>query len=221
MPAVDAARVEPVSPERARALTGMSLVQSGQGHYQDAIATAEEGRRAAVQVSAPATEARALTVLGWSLCNLGRVAEGLAHLERAQLLASAEEDIPSAAEDIPTLLWTRGQLAAGLLASGRAAAAIDAASDVLDLSRSLGAEAAYGPYSATPGIEAMILLGDWAAAQQLIGQLLDLEPPGGAAAFPRMASGLLCLWQGEVAPARADLARALRDSELSMTSELE
>ena len=121
--AVDAARVEPVAPELARALTGMSLVQSGQGHYQDAIATAEEGRRAAVQVSAPATEARALTVLGWSLCNLGRVAEGLAHLERAQLLASAEEDIP-------TLLWTRGQLAAGLLASGRAAAAIDAAADV-------------------------------------------------------------------------------------------
>ena len=40
----DAARVEPVSSELARALTGMSLVQSGQGHYQDAIATAEEGR---------------------------------------------------------------------------------------------------------------------------------------------------------------------------------
>ena len=51
--AVDAARVEPVSPELARALTGMSLVQSGQGHYQDAIAIAEEGRRAAVQVGAP------------------------------------------------------------------------------------------------------------------------------------------------------------------------
>ena len=211
--AVEAARVEPVSPELARALTGMSLVQSGQGHYQDAIATAEEGRRAAVQVSAPATEARALTVLGWSLCNLGRVAEGLAHLQRARLLASAEQDIP-------TLLWTRGQLAAGLLASGRAAAAIDAASGVLDLARSLGAEAAYGPYSATPGIEAMILLGDWAAAHQLIGQLLDLEPPGGAAAFPRMASGLLCLWQGEVALASADLAQALRDSEQAMVPEV-
>jgi hypothetical protein len=38
--------VDAVSPELARALTGMSLVQSGQGHYQDAIATAEEGRRA-------------------------------------------------------------------------------------------------------------------------------------------------------------------------------
>ena len=211
--AVDAARVEPVSPELARALTGMSLVQSGQGHYQDAIAIAEEGRRAAVQVSAPATEARALTVLGWSLCNLGRVAEGLAHLERAQRLASAEKDIP-------TLLWTRGQLAAGLLASGQAVAAIDAASDVLDLGRSLGAEAAYGPYSATPGIEAMILLGDWAAAQQLIGQVLNLEPPGGAAAFPRMASGLLRLWQGDAAAARADLADALQDSEQAMVPEV-
>jgi hypothetical protein len=84
-------------------------------------------------------------------------------------------------------VWTRGQLAAVLLASGQAAA-IDAASDVLDLSRSLGAEAAYGPCSATPGIEAMILLGDWAAAQQLIGQLLNLEAPGGAAALP--ADGL-------------------------------
>ena len=191
----------------------MSLVQSGQGHYQDAIAIAEEGRRAAVQVSAPATEARALTVLGWSLCNLGRVAEGLAHLERAQRLASAEKDIP-------TLLWTRGQLAAGLLASGQAVAAIDAASDVLDLGRSLGAEAAYGPYSATPGIEAMILLGDWAAAQQLIGQVLNLEPPGGAAAFPRMASGLLRLWQGDTAAARADLAQALQDSEQAMVPEV-
>jgi DNA-binding CsgD family transcriptional regulator/tetratricopeptide (TPR) repeat protein len=211
--AVDAARVGPVSPELARALTGMSLVQSGQGHYQDAIATAEEGRRVAVQVSVPAVQARALTVLGWSLCNLGRVAEGLAHLERAQLLASAEEDVP-------TLLWTRGQLAAGLLAAGRAAAAIDAASEVLDLARSLGAEAAYGTYSATPGIEAMILLGDWAAAQQLIGRLLDLEPPGGAAAFPRMASGLLRLWRGDVEPARADLAQALRDSEQSMVPEV-
>ncbi len=210
--AVDAARAEPVSPELARALTGMSLVQSGQGFYQDAIATAEEGRRAAVQVHVPATEARALTVLGWSLCNLGRVADGLARLERAQRLASA-------AEDIATLLWTRGQLAAGLLASGQAAAAIGAASDVLDLSRSLGAEAAYGPYSATPQIEAMILLGDWPAARQLIGQLLDLEPPGGAAAFPRMAAGLLRLWQGEVAPARADLARALQDSAQAMVPE--
>jgi hypothetical protein len=152
-------------------------------------------------------------VLGWSLCNLGRVAEGLAHLQRAQLLASAEQDIP-------TLLWTRGQLAAGLLASGRAAAAIDAASGVLDLGRSLGAEAAYGPYSATPRIEAMILLGHWASAQQLIGRLLDLDPPGGAAAFPRMASGLLRLWQGEVGPARADLVQALRDSEQSLVPEV-
>ena len=66
----------------------------------------------------------------------------------------------------------------------------------------------------------MILLGDWAAAQQLIGRLLDLEPPGGAAAFPRMASGLLCLWQGEVALARAGLARALRDSEQSLVPEV-
>src|SRR6202011_5614629 len=57
------------------------------------------------------------------------------------------------------------------MVAGRAAAAIDAASDVLDLGRSLGAEAAYGTYSATPGIEVMILLGDWAAAQQLIGRL--------------------------------------------------
>jgi len=211
--AVDAARAEPVSPELARALTGMSLVQSGQGRYRDAIATAEEGRSAAVHVSAPATEARTLTVLGYSLCNLGRVAEGLAHLERAQRLASAEEDIP-------TLLWTRGQLAAGLLASGQAAAAIDAASEVLDLGRSLGAEAAYGPYSATPGIEAMILLGDWVAARQLIGRLLNLEPPGGAAAFVRMAAGLLHLWQGETAPARAALAQALQDSERSMVPEV-
>jgi hypothetical protein len=106
------------------------------------------------------------------------------------------------------------------MVAGRAAAAIDAASDVLDLGRSLGAEAAYGTYSATPGIEVMILLGDWAAAQQLIGRLLDLEPPGGAAAFPRMAAGLLRLWQGEVGPARADLAQALRDSEQSMVPEV-
>jgi DNA-binding CsgD family transcriptional regulator/tetratricopeptide (TPR) repeat protein len=211
--AAQAACVEPVSLERARALTGMSLVQSMQGCYADAIVTAEDGRRAAVQVGAPATQARALTVLGWSLCNLGRVAEGLAHLERAQHLASAEQDIP-------TLLWTRGQLAGGLLAAGRAAAAIDAASGVLDLGRALGAEAAYGPYSATPGIEAMILLGDWAAAQQLISRLLNLEPPGGVAAFPRLASGLLRLWQGEVAPARADLVHALRDSEQAMVPEV-
>ena len=211
--AARAACVEPVSPERARALAGMSMVQSMQGRYQDAIATAEEGRRAAVQVSAPATEARALTVLGWSLCHLGCVAEGLAHLERAQLLASAEEDIA-------TLLWTRGQRAGGLLAAGRAAAAIDAASDVLDLGRSLGAEAAYGPYSVTPGIEAMILLGDWAAAQQLIGRLLNLEPPGGVAAFPRLALGRLRLWQGDAAAARADLAQALHDSQQAMVPEV-
>jgi DNA-binding CsgD family transcriptional regulator len=191
----------------------MSLVQSGQGRYRDAIATAEDGRKAAVQVSAPAIEARALTVLGWSLCNLGRVAEGLAHLDHARLLASAEEDIP-------TLLWTRGQLAAGLLASGQAAAAIDAAAEILDLSRSLGAEAAYGPYSATPGIEAMILLGHWSTAQQMISRLLNLEPPGGAAAFVRMAAGLLRLWQGEAAAGRTDLAQALRDSERSMVPEV-
>jgi hypothetical protein len=79
---------------------------------------------------------------------------------------------------------------------------------------------AYGTYSATPGIEAMILLGDWAAAQQLIGQLIDLEPPGGAAAFPRMASGLLRPWQGDAAAARADLAQALRDSEQSLVPEV-
>jgi DNA-binding CsgD family transcriptional regulator len=210
--AAHAACVEPVSLERARALTGMSLVQSMEGRYQEAIVTAEDARRAAVQVSARATQARALTVLGWSLCNLGRVAAGLAHLERAQNLASAEEDIP-------TLLWTQGQLADGLLAAGRAAAAIDAASGILDLGRALGAEAAYGPYSAARGIEAMILLGDWAAAQQLIGRLLNLESPGSVAAFPRLASGLLRLWQGDLAEARADLAQALHYSEQAMVPE--
>jgi DNA-binding CsgD family transcriptional regulator len=79
------------------------------------------------------------------------------------------------------------------------------------LARGLGAEAAYAPYCATPGIEAMILLGDWATADQLTGRLLSLEPPGGTAAFPRLASGLLRLWQGDAAAARADITRALRD----------
>jgi len=97
-----AAGAEPASLERARALAGLSLVQSAQGRYHDAISTAEEGRQLAARVAARVTEARALTVLGSSLCGLGRLKDGLAHLGRAQCLAGEEDDIP-------TLLWTSGQ----------------------------------------------------------------------------------------------------------------
>jgi DNA-binding CsgD family transcriptional regulator/tetratricopeptide (TPR) repeat protein len=207
-----AACAAPASPERARALAGMSLVQCMQGRYRDAISTGEEGRQIALRVAAGATEARALTVLGSSLCGLGRLAEGLAHLGRAQRLAGEEHDIA-------TLLWTSGQRAAGLLAAGRAAEAAGTAAEIMRLARGIGAEAAYAPYSATPGIEAMILLGDWPAAGRLTGRLLSLEPPGGAAAFTRLACGLLRLWQGDAEPARTVITRALQDSRPAMVPE--
>jgi DNA-binding CsgD family transcriptional regulator/tetratricopeptide (TPR) repeat protein len=207
-----AACAAPASPERARALAGMSLVQSMQGRYRDAIGTADEGRQIAVRAAARATEARALTVLGSSLCGLGRLTEGLSHLGRAQFLAGAEHDIP-------TLLWTSGQRAAGLLAAGRAAEAAGTAAEIMRLARGLGAEAAYAPYCATPGIEAMILLGDWPAAGQLIDRLLGLEPPPGTAAFTRLACGLLRLWQGDADSARTVITRALQDCRPAMVPE--
>jgi len=65
----------------------------------------------------------------------------------------------------------------------------------------------------------MFQLGDWAAAGQLTGRLLSLEPPGGTAAFPRLASGLLRLWQGDAPAARTDITQALRDSGQAMVPE--
>jgi DNA-binding CsgD family transcriptional regulator/tetratricopeptide (TPR) repeat protein len=212
--AVELAPTRPPSAERARALTGQSHVMHLLDHNQEAIATARVALATAEEVDARPTEARALNVLGASLCQLGQLSEGLACLEQAGVFAQE-------VGDTATLLWTRSNQAEGLLGAGQARRALEPGGDVLPLARSLGAAANYGVYGAAKGLaEPLLWLGEWSAARRVLDELLDLEPPPATRAHVLLASGLLHLWRGNLTDARAELTAAIEDSAGAMIPNL-
>ncbi len=200
--AATAAEPEPASPEQARALAGQSHVLVLREHNQAASDAARQALAGAEQAGDRATQARSLNVLGSALCNLGRFADGLACLDRAQQIATE-------AGDQATLLWTRGNIADALFDAGRAAESVHAAAETLPMARAMGAAAGYGVYFAARGAEALAWLGQWQVARQLVDELLTLDPPPGSRSRPLLTSGLLRLWQGDLDTARAELALAL------------
>jgi DNA-binding CsgD family transcriptional regulator/tetratricopeptide (TPR) repeat protein len=200
--ALAAASPGPASPERARALESKGHVLMLRDRNHDAIDAARQALADAEQAGARPTQARALNVLGKSLCNLGQFTDGLACLDRAQQIAAE-------AGDQATLLWTRGNAADALFDAGRASESVRVAAETLPMARAMGAATNYGVYFAARGAEALAWLGQWQAAQQLLGELLALDPPPGSRCRPLLTSGLLRFWQGDFDAARAELTLAL------------
>jgi ATP/maltotriose-dependent transcriptional regulator MalT len=159
------------------------------------------------QVGARTEEGHALNTLGAALGALGQVDEGIARLRQARRIAEEVDD--------PEDLCRAGHnLTDILLRNGRAEAALAAALQARQVAAQAGSAHTYGAGATAHATEALVLLGRWPEAERLLGDELDLEPPAQGRIDPILAHGLLArgllrLWQGDTAAARADLTGIL------------
>ena len=208
-----AAVAGPASPERARALAGQSQMLMLRDRNQDAAEAARQALTVAEHLDAQTEQARALNVLGCCLCNLGQAGPGITALQQARRLAEQ-------VGDVVTQLWAQSNLAESLLQLGEARKALALADEILPLATALGAAATLGVYGAAKAAEAMLLLGEWDAARELVDRLIALDSPGGLLAYALLPSAQLRIWQGDTATAYTELGAALDAHSVEITPQV-
>jgi len=187
-----AVRLVPPAPsaERARALVGLAgaLVYAG---APGSSASCEEALRVARAAGARGEEGRALQSTGFCLAMAGDVESGLDYSRQALAIA---EELGQSEELYRAYLGLTGVLRM----AGRTAEAAATALSGVDVARQRGAERTYGNYLLGDAIEALILVGHWAEADEL----LPGEPDIVAHGTPVIATNLwlsaatLHTWRG-------------------------
>ena len=193
---------DPPSAEAAAiaALRGRLLMLRGRN--REAARHAGRAVTLARALRAAGTEASALNTLAMTAAARGRVEEAAAQLERAARLAAGQSDVAG-------LLRSRQNLAAALWASGRFADGAEVALAAAEVAREAGLRTNAGMLLANAGA-ALVRAGQWAEAGrvlQMSGEIVSPSTLGGT--YHLIQRSLLRLWQGDNAPARADLACVL------------
>jgi DNA-binding CsgD family transcriptional regulator/tetratricopeptide (TPR) repeat protein len=198
---------QPPSRELARALAAQGQLEMLRARNAIAVARCEQAIAVARQTGARAEEGHARNTLGTATSTLGRVDEGIAHLREARRIAKELGD----PDDIGRADYN---LSGTLLAAGRAEEALATALAARETAERLGSGRLYGSGGSSHAADALILLGRWEEAERLVSDELDIEPPAHRLVQPvfahgLMARGLLRLWRGQTAAARADLEAVL------------
>jgi predicted ATPase len=196
---------EPPSLERARALAAHGQILMLLSHHAEALGRCEEAVAMARQVGDRAIEGHALTSLGTSLSILGKVDEGIATLERGMEIAKALGDL----DDIGR---AHSNLATVLARVGRAADAVDVFLAGTEVARQLGAFGRYGSNLLPDAASALLSLGRFEEAEELLAEVFELELPSPAHRLcPLIGRGTLRMLRGDLAEAEADLRRILEE----------
>jgi DNA-binding CsgD family transcriptional regulator/tetratricopeptide (TPR) repeat protein len=198
---------QPPSRELARALAAQGQLLMLRARNAMAAARCEQAISVARQAGARAEEGHARNSLGIAMTTFGQVDEGIAHLRAARRIAEELGD----PEDIGRADYN---LTGTLLAAGRTEEALAMALASRETAERLGAGGLYGSGGLHHAADALILLGRWEEAERLLSDELDLEPPGQRPVQPvfvhgLQARGLLRLWRGDTAAARANLEAVL------------
>jgi DNA-binding CsgD family transcriptional regulator/tetratricopeptide (TPR) repeat protein len=182
-------------PERVRVLSALGHALMLSWQHDAARALCLEAIDAAAALGEPHRTQRAQDVLGLSLCYLGRVDEGLALLEEA----CRRQPDPAAPE---RLMRPQVFLSDILLVIGRPRDAARVAFEGLDYTRSVGQERGVGNVLAANAAEALLAVGDWDRAADIL-----------AAALRRGSQYWSCflhLWSAQLAVARGEVDAARR-----------
>jgi DNA-binding CsgD family transcriptional regulator/tetratricopeptide (TPR) repeat protein len=203
--AVATVPADPPTWERARVLAAHGRELMLVGRPSQAMTRCEEAIAVARQVGARAEESHALNMLGTSLCSLGHMEAGIAHLEQAR-------DIASELGEVSELILVHMNLATVLEESGRCADAADVYLAGLDVARRFGAFGSYGPRLLPCVATALLSLGRREEAGQLLAEAFELDLESPADRFiPLIARGNLRLWDGDLAAAQTDFRQVLAE----------
>jgi tetratricopeptide (TPR) repeat protein len=195
----------PPSPERARALAAHGQMLLRQSHLRAARARCEEAVAVARQVGARAVEGHARNSLGASVGKLGQLDAGVVHLQQALGIAEELGD----PEDRYRALYNLGRI---LIRAGRYTEVVAVELELLELARWSGAMRTYGVVALADAAKALLWLGRFQEAEQLLDQARDLELPASSSRVLLPTRGLYRLWRGDLHGARADLTWLLERS---------
>ena len=197
---------QPPSAERVRVVGALGHALMLFGRFAESRAACEEALAVADAIGDDGPALRALGILGVDLYHLGRCAEGIECLRDARRRARERGMVPDE-------LRTYVNLSDMLMIGGRLPEAARDALEGLAAARRLGYERSTGVVMAANAGEALLGLGDWGRA----GEVLDaaLRAPGG---FRREA---LHLVRAELALGRGELEAARRHLESGSRATLE
>lgn len=188
----------PPSAVKARVLAGVALAQLRAGQYQDGRKTADEALSMAIEVGADAEKGRALNVSGLALSMLGDD-EGEFRLRQAIEIARSVNHV----ED---LLRAYGNLGLILEHAGRLRESAEVTKEGLDEARRLDlAGTRQGLILANNASAALVLLGEWADAEEIIAEVTMDRPPA-ESLYPRLTLAEINVARGAFPQARTLLA---------------
>jgi DNA-binding CsgD family transcriptional regulator len=198
---------QPPSAVKARVLAAIALARLHAGRYADGKDLADAALRVAIDAGARAEEGRALNVSGLARGMLGEFGDGVERLRRAITVAQAENHI----ED---LLRAYANLGLTLENAGRLREAAEASMTGLAEGRRLDLGATtQAMILANNASVALLMLGEWRAAEQIITEVL-LDRPVAESIYPRLTLAEIKTARGAFGQARA-LLDAIAGVELN------
>ena len=204
--AVELVPAQPSSAERVRVLAGLGHALMLSGQFAESRAICEEAMVVAAAIGDDRPALRALDVLGLDLHFLGRTAEGIECLQDSRRRA---RERGTARDELRTYVY----LSDLLLTGGRLPEAARDAIEGMAAARRLGYERSTGGVMAATAAEALIGLGDWARAEEILDAALR-------AAGGFRPEGLYILL-AELALGRGELEAAHRHLESGSPAALE
>jgi tetratricopeptide (TPR) repeat protein len=197
------------SPERARALASEGAALMAGGWHSESRARSEQAIAMARAIGARQEEGYALNTLGVSLTMLGDPEAGVDALERSKRIAEAIGNV----EDLQRAY---NNLAFALENAGRFEARVKVALKGLELARRAGLELTMGAVVLANTAEALLQVGRWQEAEELISEAPKLE--SGARFGPYLR---LCRAQIDLALGRFDSAAARLEAAREASARLD
>ena len=187
--AVELVPAEPPTAERVRVLAALGNALLLSARYDESRAVCEESLDVAAATGDRCWRHRAADVLAGDLCYLGRLDDGL-----EMLFAACEPDPDRATPQ--DMLRPYVYLSDALTLAGRLADAIRIADEGLLTARRLGVARGAGTVLAHNLAEALLGIGDWARADDVLATALR---NGGTfwSHYPHIVSAQLRIWRGE------------------------
>jgi DNA-binding CsgD family transcriptional regulator/Tfp pilus assembly protein PilF len=188
---------------RAAVLSGYSQILMLIGRYQESVPYAREAIEVAGKaLGARSIEGHARNNLGVCLARLGQLDDGVAELTRARQIAEEEQDD---ADDVARALVN---LAGIYRNAGMMAEAAEVAREGIVVSERLGIERRKGVWCRCDAAQALIALGDYGQARQLLEGAAALVPLGVDALRTDFLTGHLMIRLGDFGAATEYLERA-------------
>ena len=192
---------DPPSGPRARALAQAAGLRLFSGDHEGASELADQALVTARAAGAASEEALSLGILGWARAVLGDVDGGIETFREGLQLAERLGGVEGIA-----LAYTN--FSALLDRVGRTEEALAAAMDGFAVARRLGVARTYGGTLLGHAAKALIDLGRWAEAGEILDEGFDLDPVGRPAIWMRINRARLDTGQGRLDDAATHLRQA-------------